>query len=115
MTHHFICNHCKYENKVNVSESDRGTYQIQHGNFKGRTCISCFRKERTHINEIYGKVSFNMVLLGFILSLIIALILLHYSRSFILFSCEVIGLPVLIFLYENNLVKTFNHYRIKKK
>lgn len=114
MTHHYICNHCKYENKVFISESDRGTYQMQHGDFKSTTCTSCFRKVRTHINDIYGKVSRNKIFLGFTISSFVALILFYFIGSFIFLSTEIIGIPVIIFICENNLVKTFNHYRIKK-
>lgn len=115
MTHHFICNHCKYENKVTISESDRGIYQMQHGDFKGTTCTSCLRKERTHINDIYGKVSGNKIFLGFIISSFAALILYYFIGNFIFISTEIIAIPVIIFFYENNLVQTFNLYRIKKK
>ncbi len=115
MTLHFICNHCKHENKISISESDRGTYQMQHGDFKGTTCISCLRKERTHINEIYGKVSRNKIFLGFITSSFVALILYNFIGSFKFLFIEIIGIPVLIFFYENNLVQIFNHYRVRKK
>ncbi|MBN8565696.1 MAG: hypothetical protein J0M25_03020 [Flavobacteriales bacterium] len=115
MTHHFICNHCKYENRVSINESDRGTYQMQHGDFKDTTCTSCLKKEKTHINDIFGKVSKTLILSSFFTSIIIAVILFFTFRNIIIISSEIIGIPTLLFFYENNLVKSFNVYRIRKK
>lgn len=115
MTHHFICNHCKHENTVSISESDRGAFQIKYGDFKGTTCSSCLKKEKTHINDIYGKTSKNLIILSFTFSLLLAVITFLVYRNAIIISSEIIGIPTLFFVFENNTVKTFNLYRIKKK
>lgn len=115
MTHHFICNHCKHENKVSISESDRGTYQFQKGDFKETTCISCLKKEEKHINDIYGKVSKNILIAGFVTGLLVTIILLFIHPNIIIISTTAISIPTFIIVYENNLVKTFNNYRIRKK
>jgi hypothetical protein len=115
MTHHFICNHCKHENTVSISESDRGSYQMQKGEFKETTCTRCLRKETTHINDIYGKVSKKMLIGGFITGLLLTIILLFVHPNIIIISSAIISIPIMVFIYENNLVRTFNNYRIRKK
>ncbi|GGD20241.1 hypothetical protein GCM10011343_08450 [Flavobacterium orientale] len=115
MTHHFICNHCKYENKVSINESDRGTYQMQHGDFKETTCFNCLRKEKTHINDVYGKVSRKTIVTGFIIGLVLTIILLFTLPNIIIISTAIISIPTILFVYENSIVKTFNNYRIRKK
>ena len=115
MTHHFICNHCKHENKISISESDRGTYQMQHGDFKHTTCTSCLRKEKTHINDIFGKVSKTLLIIGFCIGLFLSVILFFVLENFIIISTAIISIPTLVIIYETSLVKTFNNYRIRKK
>lgn len=38
---------------------------MQHGDFKHKTCTGCLRKEKTHINDIFGKVSKTLLIIGF--------------------------------------------------
>lgn len=115
MTHHFICNHCKHENKVSIIESDRGAYQMQHGDYKDTTCKGCLRIERTHINDIFGKISKNLLIFGFCLGLVISIILFFVLENYIIISTAIISIPTLVIIYETSLVKTFNNYRIRKK
>lgn len=115
MTHHFICNHCKHENKISIGESDRGAFQIKYGEFKEVTCLRCLRIEKIHINDIYGKVSKNMLIAGFVIGLLLTLLLLYIHPNIIIISSAIISIPLMVFIYENNLVKTFNNYRIRKK
>lgn len=115
MTHHFICNHCKHENEVSINESDRGAFQMQHGDFKDATCVSCMRKDKIHINDIYGKISKKMILTGIIIGVVITLILLFITPNVFIISGAVLSIPTIFYVYETNLVKTFNQYRIRKK
>lgn len=115
MTHHFICKHCKSENEVSISESDRGAYQMKHGDFKDTTCSHCLRKEKTHINDVYGKISRKMMITGFIIGLALTIFLLFALPNIIIITSAIISFPTIILVYENSIVKTFNNYRIRKK
>lgn len=115
MTHHFICNHCRHENKISISESDRGTYQMRNGDFKDTICSNCLRKEETHINDIFGKVSKNLLIIGFCAGLLLSIVLFFILKNYIIISTAIISIPTLVLVYETSLVKTFNNYRIRKK
>ena len=115
MTHHYICNYCKHENKVSVQENDRGDFQMQKGDFLKTDCVKCLKTEKTHINDIYGKESKNIVIGGFILGMSITILLLFIHPNVWIISAAFITIPTLVFAYQNNLVKTFNHYRVKRK
>uniref|UniRef100_UPI00404B04C4 hypothetical protein n=1 Tax=Flavobacterium sp. TaxID=239 RepID=UPI00404B04C4 len=115
MTYHYFCNHCNHENRISIKENDRGTFQMYNGDFKETTCKKCFRKDRIHINDIYGKISKALVIAGFSLGLFLSLGLVFIYPNVIIISSAVVSIPTLVLIYESDLVRTFNKYKIKKK
>lgn len=115
MTHHYVCSHCHHENKVSIKENDRGSFQMQNGDFLNTNCSKCLKTAKTHINDVYGKESRNMIIGGFVVGLLITVILLFIHPRVWLISLTFISIPTLVFVLENNSTKSFNQFRIKKK
>lgn len=88
---------------------------MQNGDFKDTTCTGCLRKEKTHINDIFGKVSRNLLIIGFCAGLLLSIVLFFILENYIIISTAIISIPTLVIIYETSLVKTFNNYRIRKK
>lgn len=109
--HFFYCTHCKKENKIRIEEEDRGTLQMKKGEEISYTCTECHKKDRVHINQIKAEPS-NIV---FISSIIASIILTIFLLNLGAIASISFGIPLSVYLYQQNLAKNFNSYKIKTR
>ena len=109
--HAFTCNFCAKENKIVIEEEDRGTLQMKKGNELPYTCIYCHKKDKININKIIAYPSKIFRNVAIALSLIGLLFLWDYGG---LIYTGVLALPLIIYLYQQNIARTFNNYRVKQ-
>lgn len=110
INHYYDCPSCKTKNKVSIDADDRGQLQMKKGEEIGFTCNFCHKKEKIHINKIYAEPTKIGFIIGFIISCVITI--LSWNLGFVIVLS--FGLPMGIYLYQQNLAKNFNNYRIRK-
>ncbi len=110
INHFYKCPNCNHENKISIEEDDRGALQMKQGTEIAFTCNSCHKKEKIHINKIYAEPSKIIYILGFLISVILTIV--FWNLGFIITLS--FGLPMAIYLYQQNLARNFNNYRIRK-
>ena len=110
INHFYDCPSCKAKNKVSIDADDRGQLQMKIGDEIGYTCNSCHKKEKIHINKIYAEPTKIGFIIGFIISCILTI--LFWNLGFVIVLT--FGLPMGIYLYQQNLARNFNNYRIRK-
>ncbi|MGV7106319.1 hypothetical protein [Flavobacterium sp. U410] len=110
VNHYYKCPHCKSKNKISIDAEDRGQLQMKSGNEIGHTCNYCHKKEKIHINNIYAEPTKIGYLIGLVLSCIITI--LFWNLGFIITLS--FSIPMGVYLYQQNLARTFNNYKIRK-
>lgn len=108
--HFYICSFCDTENKIKISESDRGTLQMKKGDEIAYTCSNCHKKDKIHINTIYAKP--NTVI--FIISIFIGIIATFFLLNIGYIASLALGFPIFIKLSQQTIANQFNNYKIKK-
>jgi DNA-directed RNA polymerase subunit RPC12/RpoP len=109
--HFFYCTNCNKENKIKIEEDDRGTLQMKKGEQVSYTCTECHKKDRVHINQINAKPN-KVILIG---SVVVSIILTLFLLNLGIIASISFGLPVSVYLYQQNLAKSFNSYKIKTR
>lgn len=114
MKHHFKCPNCRNENKIQISENDRGEYQMKKGEFANVTCKFCHLKTKIHINKIYASVNNLPIYIVAGVSFVIAIVLLFISDKIIIITSAGTAAPILTYGNEKSNVNAFNRYKIKE-
>lgn len=112
INHLFKCNFCTTENKINISEDDRGTLQMKKGDEIPYTCSNCHKKDKIHVNKIKAEPSNNVFIFSSFICIVLSLILI---LNFGLIATFSFGLPLIIYLSQQKVAKNFNSYKIKTK
>lgn len=112
INHNFKCTFCNSENKISISEEDRGSLQMKKGNEIPYTCTNCHKKDKIHINKIKAEPNKNTFIFSCIISIIISIVLILF---FGLIATLSFVLPMIIYLYQQSLAKNFNSYKVKSK
>ena len=108
--HYIDCQSCKIKNKISIEEEDRVQLQMKKGEEISFTCKSCHKKEKIHINNIYAEPSKIVYIIAIVVSVLMTI--LFWNLGFIITLS--FGLPMLIFLYQQNLARNFNNYKIRR-
>lgn len=107
---HFDCPSCKAKNNVSIDAEDRGQLQMKKGEKIDFSCYSCLKKEKIHINKIYAEPSKNIYIAAFIISVLLTIV--FWNLGFIITLS--LGFPMIVYLYQQNLSRNFNNYKIRK-
>jgi hypothetical protein len=106
----YECPSCKVKNKISIDAEDRGQLQMKKGEEMNFSCNSCHKNEKIHINKIYAEPSKNIYIAAFIISVLFTIF--FWNLGFIITLS--LGFPMIVFLYQQNLSRNFNNYKIRK-
>ena len=112
INHNFKCAFCNSDNKITISEDDRGTLQMKRGDEIPYSCSNCHKKDKIHINKIKAEPNSNTFIFSCTISIIISIILILF---FGLIATLSFGVPMIIYLYQQNIAKSFNSYKVRTK
>ncbi len=115
ISHHFICPDCKSQNNIAIKHPDRGEYVKHHGDELALTCDYCQKTNTIHINKVFAEGSRKLILMAFLIAIAIIVLLFLISSKIYILSFALFLLPIFVMYMQNDLVKTFNHYRVKSK
>lgn len=76
------------------------------------TCTNCHKKDKIHINKIKAEPNSNTFIFSCTISIIISIILILF---FGLIATLSFGVPMIIYLYQQNIAKSFNSYKVRTK
>ena len=110
--HYFKCNFCNEENRIKITEDDRGVLQMKRGDEIPYTCSKCHKKDKIHINKIRATPYMNVFIFVSLICILASIILILFFGLLATFS---FALPMLFFLYQQGQAKNFNSYKIKTK
>lgn len=110
LNHYYNCPSCKSKNKISIEEEDRGQLQMKKGEEISFTCNSCHKKEKIHINKVYAEPSKIVYTIAIIVSILMTIF--FWNLGFIITLS--LGFPMIVFLYQQNLSRNFNNYKIRK-
>ena len=111
INHFFKCVFCNKENEIKIQEDDRGSLQMKKGEEIPYTCIECHKKDKIHINKIKAEPNKKTLIGSMILSVISTILLFNFGFV----ATLSFGLPMIVYLYQQNSAKNFNSYKIKTK
>lgn len=78
INHFFKCNFCNKENKIKISEDDRGSLQMKRGDEITYNCIECNKKGKIHINKIKAEPNKNTLIFTSFISVVISIFLILF-------------------------------------
>lgn len=110
--HYFKCNFCNEENKIKITEDDRGTLQMKKGDEIPYTCLKCNKKSKIHVNKIRATPAMNVFIFISIISVLTSTVVIMFFGLLTAFS---FGIPMLLYLFQQGQAKSFNSYKIKTK
>ncbi|WP_025742848.1 hypothetical protein [Aquimarina pacifica] len=108
----FTCSGCKKQNKFTPVAPTRGDLQMKIGDEVKVNCLHCGKIENKHINRIDAVNDTKKLLLALGISVVVTFILLFF---FGLIGTITFSIPLLMWIQENSLIKSFNSYKIRRR
>ena len=109
----YVCVSCRQPNKYTPVAATRGDLQMKMGDEVQVSCKRCKEEQKVHLNKISAAVNNKWIVISFLISLIISLILwILFTGIWLIIA---IPIPMILWAAENNAVRNFNRYRIRKK
>ncbi len=106
------CTSCKKEIKVKSNAKTRAELQMEVGDEISLNCQNCGNFIKRHVNKVRAKSSNTIMLLGVGLGVVFTVVLWYFYGAI---GTASIGIPIIIWQLQEQVIRGFNSYMIKRK